>query len=409
MTATVAHFVKNKDIKKEGYLLRKAKKKNKLTRDWFSLLDRELYYYKSKKEAQHKNLYILVGVYITKEEPEMFQDELKLYPFTLVFPHKSRTFYCIKESECNGWIKVLKEAVGYSDFFDFYELGEIIGRGKFSVVKNAIHLKTKKKVAVKILPKTEKTKKDLELQKREIEILKICQHPNIIRLLDIFENESTLFLVIEYLPGGDMFDFLQERGFDIKESQAKNYVKKIATALTYLHSFGIAYRDLKPENILMSSSDDTADIKISDFGLSKIIAPNERSDEPFGTISYAAPEVLLGNSYDKSVDLWSLGVVTYLLVSGTLPFDDDNEDLIIERAIKEEPDYKSPWIAKVSKNCKDFIKKLLSKGNLSFSLPLTVFLFLTLNCSLICFFRRCSQNDTRRGFEPSLAIINIHN
>jgi calcium/calmodulin-dependent protein kinase I len=380
MTATVAHFVKNKDIKKEGYLLRKAKKKNKLTRDWFSLLDRELYYYKSKKEAQHKNLYILVGVYITKEEPEMFQDELKLYPFTLVFPHKSRTFYCIKESECNGWIKVLKEAVGYSDFFDFYELGEIIGRGKFSVVKNAIHLKTKKKVAVKILPKTEKTKKDLELQKREIEILKICQHPNIIRLLDIFENESTLFLVIEYLPGGDMFDFLQERGFDIKESQAKNYVKKIATALTYLHSFGIAYRDLKPENILMSSSDDTADIKISDFGLSKIIAPNERSDEPFGTISYAAPEVLLGNSYDKSVDLWSLGVVTYLLVSGTLPFDDDNEDLIIERAIKEEPDYKSPWIAKVSKNCKDFIKKLLSKGDLSFSLPLTVFLFRTINC-----------------------------
>lgn len=254
---------------------------------------------------------------------------------------------------------MLKEAVGYSDFFDFYELGDIIGRGKFSVVKSAIHLKTKKKVAVKILPKTEKTKKDLELQKREIEILKICQHPNIIRLLDIFENESTLFLVIEYLPGGDMFDFLQERGFDIKESQAKTYVKKIANALAYLHSFGIAYRDLKPENILMSSSDDTADIKISDFGLSKIIAPNERSDEPFGTISYAAPEVLLGNSYDKSVDLWSLGVVTYLLVSGTLPFDDDNEDLIIERAIKEEPDYKSPWIAKVSKNCKDFIKRLL--------------------------------------------------
>lgn len=205
------------------------------------------------------------------------------------------------------------------------------------------------------------TNKDLELQKREIEILKICQHPNIIRLLDIFENETTLFLVMEYLPGGDMFDYLQARGFDIKESQAKIFIKKIAVALNYLHSYGIAYRDLKPENILMSSKDDNADIKLSDFGLSKIIAPNEKSDEPFGTISYAAPEVLLGESYDRSVDMWSLGVVAYLLVSGTLPFDDDNEDLILERVVSVEPDYQSPWIAKVSKNGKNFIKSLLQK------------------------------------------------
>lgn len=162
-----------KDIKKEGYLLRKAKKKNKLTRDWFSLLGRELYYYRSKKETQHKNLYILVGVFLIKEEPEVFQDELKLYPFTLVFTHKRRTFYLIKEEERDSWLEVLKGAVGYSDFFDFYKTGGIIGRGKFSVVKSAIHLKTGKQVAVKILPKTEKTKKDLELQRREIEILKI--------------------------------------------------------------------------------------------------------------------------------------------------------------------------------------------------------------------------------------------
>lgn len=179
--------------------------------------------------------------------------------------------------------------------------------------------------------------------------------------MDIFENDTTLFLILEYLPGGDMFDYLQERGFDIEESQAQEFVRKIANALEYLHSYGIAYRDLKPENILMSSKDDTADIKLSDFGLSKIVAPNERSDEPFGTISYAAPEVLLGEEYDKSVDLWSLGVVSYLLVSGTLPFDDDNEDLILERAIKVEPDYQSPWIAKVSKEGKDFIKSCLNK------------------------------------------------
>ena len=169
---------------------------------------------------------------------------------------------------------------------------------------------------------------------------------------------------MEYLPGGDMFDYLQARGFDIKESQAKIFVKKIATALNYLHSYGIAYRDLKPENILMSSKDDNADIKLSDFGLSKIIAPNEKSDEPFGTISYAAPEVLLGESYDRSVDMWSVGVVAYLLVSGTLPFDDDNEDLILERVVSIEPDYQSPWIAKVSKKWKEFYKIFIAKESI---------------------------------------------
>lgn len=308
------------------------------------------------KESQHKNLYILVSVYIISEPEELFQNELKLYPFSLVFPHKSRTFYLIKQDERDRWVNALKEVVKYSDFFDFYDTGEIVGKGKFGVVKSAIHRKTGKKVAVKILNKSEMTNKDLELQKREIEILKICQHPNIIRLLDIFENQSNRFLVMEFLSGGDMFDYLQDRGFDIEEDQAKGFVMKIAQALRYLHSYGIAYRDLKPENILMSSNSDDADIKLSDFGLSKIIAPNEKSDEPFGTISYAAPEVLLGESHDKSVDIWSLGVVAYLLVSGTLPFDDDNEDNILEKAINQDPDYQSPWIAKVSVEGKDFIK-----------------------------------------------------
>lgn len=356
-------FCEKKDVKKEGYLLRKVKKKNKLKKEWFSLLGGELYYYRNKKDSQHKNLYVLVGVYIIKEEEELFQNELKLFPFSLVFPHKSRTFYLIKEEERDDWVRILKEVVGYADFNDYYDPGEVVGKGKFGVVKSAIHRKTGKKVAVKILKKAEMSNKDLELQKREIEILKIWQHPNIIRLLDIFENQTTLFLVMEFLSGGDMFDYLQERQFDIKESRAKEFVRKIAYALEYLHSYGIAYRDLKPENILMSSNEDDADIKLSDFGLSKIIAPNEKSDEPFGTISYAAPEVLLGENHDKSVDMWSLGVVTYLLVSGTLPFDDDDEDSIMDKAINHEPDYLSPWIAKVSKDGKDFIKSLLKKKN----------------------------------------------
>ena len=106
------------------------------------------------------------------------------------------------------WVKTLKTAIGYADFYDFYEEQEVVGNGKFGLVKLAIHKHTREYVAVKILQKEEMGNKDLELQKREIEVLKICQHPNIIRLLDIFENQSTLSLVMEYLAGGDLFDYL---------------------------------------------------------------------------------------------------------------------------------------------------------------------------------------------------------
>lgn len=99
----------------------------------------------------------------------------------------------------------------------------------------------------------------------------------------------------------------------------------MATALYYLHSFGVAHRDLKPENILMTTNEDDAELKIVDFGLSKIIGPNESSMDPFGTLSYVAPEVLLHKPYGKEVDLWSLGVITYLMLCRVLPFDDDEE------------------------------------------------------------------------------------
>jgi len=114
---------------------------------------------------------------------------------------------------------------------------------------------------------------------------------------------------------------------------------EIATAIFYLHSFGIAHWDLKPENILMTTSEDDAKPKLVDFGLSKIIGPRETCSDPFGTLSYVAPEVLLQKPYDKRVDLWSLGVIIYLLLSGTLPFDDDDDREIAWMTIHDPVDF----------------------------------------------------------------------
>ena len=202
------------------------------------------------------------------------------------------------------------------------------------------------------------TVQDNELIRREIEILKLCQHPNIIRLLDIFENADCIYIVMEYLRGGDLFTYLEKRGFRITETRACNIVHSLATALYYLHSFGITHRDIKPENILMVDESADSDLKLMDFGLSKMAGPSETSKEPFGTLSYVAPEVLLQQHYDKSVDLWSLGIVSYLLLCGTLPFDDDQEKEIVRQTIYDPPDFSRKGWGNVSSKAIEFVSSM---------------------------------------------------
>jgi len=130
---------------------------------------------------------------------------------------------------------------------------------------------------------------------------------------------------MEYIQGGDLFSYLEKRKFKISESRACFIVHSLATALYYLHSYGIVHRDVKPDNILMGDESDDSDVKLMDFGLSKMIGPNETCNESFGTFGYIAPEVLLRRPYNKGVDMWSLGVVTYILLSGRSPFQEDTE------------------------------------------------------------------------------------
>ena len=166
---------------------------------------------------------------------------------------------------------------------------------------------------------------DIGLVRTEIEILKICQHPNIIRLYDIFENIDYLYIIMEYCPGGDLFSYLEKRKFKISEERASIIMHKMCTAVYYIHKYGIVHRDLKPENVLMTSKDEDSDIRILDFGLSKMVGPNEKCTEPYGTLTYCAPEIIIDEPYTQSVDLWSLGVMTYLMLSGRLPFNAQDE------------------------------------------------------------------------------------
>ena len=346
--------------KYEGYLYKLIDKK--MRKLYFKLVHKDLFFYKDKKDVSHRGMHNLSGLFVKVEEAKTFEGK-KYFCFSVVYPAKTRMYYCDDEKQYKEWLDNLKKATGFTNLLDIYEVKEKLGNGKFGLVKLGINKQTKEKVAIKIMNKKKMDSSDIELMRTEIEILKICQHPNIIRLYDIFENIDYIYIIMEYCQGGDLFSYLEKRKFQISEERAAIIMNKMCEAVFYFQSyFGVIHRDLKPENVLMTSSGDDGDIRILDFGLSKISTPNEKCSEPYGTLTYCAPEIILDEPYNKEVDMWSLGIMTYLMISGRLPFNGEDENKIARQIAFGEPDFvNGDFWKKISKECINFIKRLLEK------------------------------------------------
>lgn len=315
-------LAKNEQVKCEGFLYRKKKTMKKM---WFCIDKKELFCYNAKEDSMHRSMHGLTGALVKEEDQEKI-DDLILYPFSLVFSqNNTKRYYATTKEEQVQWINSIKKVVGYANILDFYELKHSLGKGKFGTVRAAVHKKTGKMVAIKVMKKAIMTPQDVELVKQEIEIMKMCQHPNLIRMLDVFENVENIYIVMEQLEGGDLFAYLEKRKFRIPEQRASKIVHSLAAGLYYLHSYGIVHRDIKPENVLMATKAEDSDVKIVDFGLSKMVGPTQLCTEPFGTLSYVAPEVLQQKPYGKAVDVWSLGILAYLMMVGSLPFDHEDD------------------------------------------------------------------------------------
>eukprot|EP01119_Soliformovum_irregulare_P014605 TRINITY_DN3_c0_g1_i1.p1 TRINITY_DN3_c0_g1~~TRINITY_DN3_c0_g1_i1.p1 ORF type:complete len:303 (-),score=83.98 TRINITY_DN3_c0_g1_i1:46-954(-) len=240
---------------------------------------------------------------------------------------------------------------------DHYDLKQVIGKGAFSVVHEATNKKTGERVAVKIIDHKTAEEGDQKRLQTEIAILKKVNHPNVVGLRDLFETSEKLYLVMELITGGELFDKIVERG-QYSEKDASVIVKKMISAVEYLHANGIAHRDLKPENLLLRGADET-DVMLSDFGLSKIMTGNTMMETACGTPYYVAPEVLSGEGYDKEVDMWSVGVITYLLLCGFPPFYGESLPEVFEQIMKAEFDFPAPYWTDITPHAKDFISKLL--------------------------------------------------
>ena len=178
-----------------------------------------------------------------------------------------------------------------------------------------MHLLTKELRAIKIIKKESMSNSDIELVKGEIDIMKLCRHPNIVQLFDHFENSDYIFIIMEYLKGGDLEQYLNKINFRVTENRARSIINQIASGIKYLHEYGILHRDLKPENIMLTENTDNGIIKIMDFGLSKILGPDEKVTDGFGTLSFVAPEVLIRQPYNRQIDIWSVGVILYYMLS----------------------------------------------------------------------------------------------
>ena len=216
-----------------------------------------------------------------------------------------------------------------------YIIKETLGKGTFSVVKLGEQEKTKQKVAIKILDKEKiKTKEDLTRIQREIKILSMLEHPNIIKTYTISETPKKYYIIMEYCEGGELFDYIVEKE-RLKESEASIFFYQLINALEYIHSKGIAHRDLKPENLLLSQNKKS--IKIIDFGLSNFFENgNNCLETPCGSPSYASPEIIRGEVYDGfKIDIWACGIILFAMLCGYLPFDDDEEEEKVEQDDKK--------------------------------------------------------------------------
>jgi len=243
----------------------------------------------------------------------------------------------------------------------YYKVIKPIGEGKFSTVFLAKHRETRKKYAVKHVDKHDEEFSKALLES-EVAIMKAIHHPNVVRLYDVFDSDDSFCMVLEYVKGGELFDMIVDHGA-YGEADARAIMSQILEAVRYLHENGIVHRDLKPENLLCAQKKDgRLVVKIADFGLSKIVDDNVILATACGTPGYVAPEVLEQESaegYTSEVDMWSCGVILYILLCGFPPFYEEEMPALFDQILEGRYDYPSPYWDTVSESAKNLIDHLL--------------------------------------------------
>ena len=402
----------NKDITYSSYLFKISTNHKKLKKLYFKLYNKDLYYFKSSESQIYKGMHNLSHYYLEltqefienkssnknnatdsytedesyidsassisnenksssdKEKTEEFHaltkviNSVEYFCFILINQKGKAQWYLTPDKNTyNEWVEKLKHVMNYQNILDKYILKEIVGKGKFSTVYRAIDKTNNKTVAIKIIDKRILKLNELDLIKTEIDILKICQHPYVIGLYEVIETYGHIDIVLEYCKISNLYQYLHNKDFNLTEYEIVTYIHKISKAVYSMHNLGIIHRDLKLSNIALASEKE--DIRILDFGLSKIIGPGETCSESYGTPGYAAPEVINEENYGFKVDVWSIGAITYFMCTSKLPFDYVTKGLkiknIVINTLNDEIKFKEECWKKYSKEVIQFIKGCMNK------------------------------------------------
>ncbi|KAJ3127644.1 hypothetical protein HK098_005989 [Nowakowskiella sp. JEL0407] len=305
---------------------------------------------KDQPKELHSGDFIQLARYLPGSKVEKFDDDFYIFYDPAVISKDM--------AEATATVELQAQTVR-----DKYDFTKKLGSGHFATVYHAAHKQTHKPYAIKVIEKKVKMNpKSIEHIRQEIGILMSIKHPSVIRIEGVFEEKKEVYMVLELVEGGELFERIVDSE-KFSESHTRLIMFQLLSALKYLHSRGISHRDLKPENILLCSKDiNNMKIKVSDFGLAKIVGKKAFLKTICGTPDYAAPEILSAQTpYTNAVDLWSCGVILYVCLCGYPPFSDEVAPPKMEEQIKlGKYEFQDPWWTRISSEAKDLITRMLT-------------------------------------------------
>ena len=340
---------------------------NILNKYYALIKGKEIIFFSSEQKTEFCDLWYINKSYISTGKESIGKNNY----FTINITYENnfiKKLYFLKENICQSFSSSIKNAIKDYNFNDYYDLMNTVGEGHFGKVCRCKNKKEDEMYAVKIINKTKLSQNDLELIRQEKNLLSLIKHENIISLKDFFEDKQNIYFITEFYEGGDLLAYVDEKqklGEPITEKNCAKIIRKIGQAISYLNFFGIIHRDLKPENIMFARPYNFKTLKLIDLGVCKRLSFGEKANEAIGTNGYVSPEMYLGKEYSFKIDVWALGVILYILITGgILPFDDHSSDnkILAKKVIYLQQEYPEEYFGKKSKRLVNLLDKMLDKN-----------------------------------------------
>jgi len=341
---------------------------NILTKYYAKLSEKEILFFSSDLKNELCDLWFIYKTIISTGKEIV--NNTNYFTIKITFYNNSISkLYFLNENICKNFVKKIKNSIKSFNFEEHYEMLENLGIGHFGKVNKCKNKSSGKIYAVKIINKLDIKLIDLELIEQEKNYLKLIKHPNILSLKDYYEDRKNIYIITECCNGGDLLNYIEERNKEkvqISEKIAAKITKTIAEGIRYLNFFGVIHRDIKPENIMFEDKNDIKSLKIIDLGVSQALTYGEVASEPIGTDGYISPEIYMHHNYSFKIDVWALGIILYIMITGgILPFDDDQMDnkVIGKKVVYLQQEYPEEYFGKSSKGLINLLDRMLEKND----------------------------------------------